>query len=142
MSRKHKLAEEHAKSEGDNGNAETSFLAGYAACEQDAKKDVFDDIRSQLPGFHACPEWDEMYIWKGLPEMSACSCLEKKEKLYPYVKDIGTPAQEIGFRSSLCDSEFKTQPDSIELTKMCTCEATDNVDINNNCLECGKPYGK
>lgn len=37
MSRKHKLAEEHAKSEGDNGNAETSFLAGYAACEQDAK---------------------------------------------------------------------------------------------------------
>lgn len=37
MSRKEKLAKEHAESEGDNGNAETSFLAGYAACEMDAR---------------------------------------------------------------------------------------------------------
>lgn len=28
------------------------------------------------------------------------------------------------------------------LAKMCTCEATDNVDIKGNCMECGKPYGR
>jgi len=61
-----------------NSEVKFAFLAGWNAREQDAKKEVFDDIRSQLPGFHACPEWDQMYIWKGLPEMSACSCLERK----------------------------------------------------------------
>lgn len=61
MSRKHKLAEEHAKSEGDNGNAETSFLAGYAACEQDAKglvEAVETLIKEEGYGTNGNESWD------------------------------------------------------------------------------------
>ena len=40
----------------------------------DKSGSISDADRKKLPGFHFCPDWDEMAICKGTPEWDACTC--------------------------------------------------------------------